>query len=134
VLLVLSAPDPGQGLLRARVRGFRERGQDVGGLVEPAALFRGPGEDLAQRVDWESALQELQKAPIPVLFLTISERAYLFICDPAGESFLTEPGGEEKPAESGREAVRQALATSLTADWPPCIQGMIDIGRLRQSR
>jgi hypothetical protein len=85
--------------------------------------------DLTKRL----ALQELQQAPIPALFLTISERAHLFICDPAVRSFLTGPDGEEKPAESEREAVRQALATSLTADWPPYIQDMIDTGRLRQT-
>ena len=35
VLLVLGAPDLGQGLLRARVRGLGQRGQDVSRFVEP---------------------------------------------------------------------------------------------------
>ena len=47
--LVLSAPDLCQGLLRARVRGLGQRGQDIRRLMEPAALSAGLREDLAQR-------------------------------------------------------------------------------------
>ena len=112
----------------------RKRAERVVFFADLTRMFTTAGTSWAELwVDWESALQELQQAPIPALFLTISERAYLFICDPAVRSFLTGPGGEEKPAEPEREAVRQALATSLTADWPPYIQGMIDTGRLRQA-
>jgi hypothetical protein len=82
-------------------------------------------------VDGDSALQELQDAPIPALFLTISERAYAHICNAAVRMFLYGPSGAEEATVAERELVRQALATSLTADWPPYIQGMIDSGRLR---
>ena len=112
----------------------RKRAERVVFFADLTRMFTTAGTSWAELgVDWESALQELQEAPIPALFLTISERAHLFICDPAVRSFLTGPDGEEKPAESEREAVRQALATSLTADWPPYIQHMIDTGRLRQA-
>ena len=39
VLLVFGAPDLGQGLPRARVRGFRQRGENIRRFVKPAALF-----------------------------------------------------------------------------------------------
>jgi hypothetical protein len=50
MILILSAPDFGEGLLRPGVGGLGQRGQDVGGLMEPAAALPGPGEDLAQPV------------------------------------------------------------------------------------
>ncbi len=49
VAAVLGAPDPGQGLLRARMCGLRERGEHVGDLVEPVSLLPGGREHLAQR-------------------------------------------------------------------------------------
>src|SRR5258705_5111844 len=39
--LVLGAPDLREGLLRDRVGGLGQRGQDVGGLVEPAPALPG---------------------------------------------------------------------------------------------
>jgi hypothetical protein len=47
VVLVLGTPDPGQGLLRARMRRLRQRGENVRGLAEPAALLFGLRKDLA---------------------------------------------------------------------------------------
>ena len=49
VVLVLGVPDLGQGLLRARVRGLRQRPEHVGDLVEPAALGRSLREHFADR-------------------------------------------------------------------------------------
>ena len=49
MLFVRGVPDLGQRLLRPRVRGARESPEDVGDLVEPAALFPRGREDLAQR-------------------------------------------------------------------------------------
>jgi hypothetical protein len=49
VRLVLGVPDLRQGLLRPRVRGLRQRGQDIGDLMEPAPGLPGLGEDLPQR-------------------------------------------------------------------------------------
>ncbi len=49
VVAVLSVPDLGQGLLRARGGGLRQRRQHVTDLVEPAALLPGGGEHLPQR-------------------------------------------------------------------------------------
>jgi hypothetical protein len=47
--LVLAASDLSEGLLRGRVRRFRQRGKHIRRLVEPAALLGGVGEHLAQR-------------------------------------------------------------------------------------
>ncbi len=49
VLLGLGTPDLRQCLLRARVRGLRQRGESIRGFMEPAALPCGLGEHLAQR-------------------------------------------------------------------------------------
>jgi hypothetical protein len=82
-------------------------------------------------VDLETALQELQDGPFPALFLTISERAHVFICNPATRLLLAGPDGEEEAADAERQLVRQAIASKLTADWPPYIQQAIDTGRIR---
>ena len=63
-------------------------------------------------VDWQAALDELQNGPFPAMFLTISERAHLMICDPASWS----TGCAQEPARSERELVRQAVSDKLTAD------------------
>jgi len=82
-------------------------------------------------VDWETALQELQDGPFPALLLTISERAHVFICNPATWLRLAWPDGEEEATGAERQLVRQAIASRLTADWPPYMQQMIDTGRIR---
>jgi hypothetical protein len=71
-------------------------------------------------VDWESALQELGGGQFPALFLTISERAYVVICDPA---VLPAPAfsGEESSADDERELVRTAVTGQLMCDWPPYV-------------
>jgi hypothetical protein len=47
--LVLGVPDLGEVLLRTEVRGLGQRPQNVGDLMEPAALLAGLWEHLAQR-------------------------------------------------------------------------------------
>jgi hypothetical protein len=47
VATVFGVPDLGEGLLRAGMGGFGQRGEDVGDFVEPAPLLGGFGEDLA---------------------------------------------------------------------------------------
>jgi hypothetical protein len=95
-------------------------------------MFTAAGTSWAQLgVDWESALQELQDGPFPGLLLTISERAHVIICNPATRLLLAGPGGEEEATDAERQLVRQAIASRLTADWPPYMQQMIDTGRIR---
>ena len=95
-------------------------------------MFTAAGTSWAQLgVDWESALQELQDGPFPQLFLTISERAHLFICDPATDYLVAGPEGAQEAAETGRELVRQAIASKLDTDWPPYMQQIMNAGHIR---
>jgi len=56
-------------------------------------MFTAAGTSWAELgIDWEGALKELQDGPFPSLFLTISERAYLFICSPATRMLFAGPG------------------------------------------
>lgn len=81
-------------------------------------------------VDWQAALDELQNGPYPAMFLTISERAHLMICDPASWS----TGCAQEPARSERELVRQAVSDKLTADWSGYMGRIIESGQLSPRR
>jgi hypothetical protein len=95
-------------------------------------MFTTAGTSWAQLdVDWEIALQELTDGPFPRLFLTISERAHHFICDPATDILLTVPDGAEETAEAERHLIRQAITGKLAADWPPYMQQIINAGHSR---
>ena len=72
-------------------------------------------------VDWARGLQDLETGGFPGLSLTVSERAYSVICDPA-----TRPTPE---AEHGRSRIRAALAAKLGEDWAPYMEGVIDAAR-----
>ena len=97
-------------------------------------MFTTAGTSWAQLgVDWEGALRELEDGPFPRLFLTISERAHLFICNPATDLLVVRPDGMQEPGETERELVRQALASTLAADWPPYMQQVINAGRTRRA-
>jgi len=73
-------------------------------------------------VDWQAALGELQDGPYPAIFLTVTERAHLLICDPTSWS----TGCAQESARPERELVRQAVADKLTADWPAYMGGVIE--------
>ena len=95
-------------------------------------MFTTAGTSWAQLgIDWEGALQELQDGPFPALLLTISQRAHIFICNAATRLLLYGPDGEQEATDAERELVRQAIASQLTADWPPYMQQLIDTGRIR---
>jgi hypothetical protein len=95
-------------------------------------MFTTAGTSWAQlAVDWESALQELEDGPFPKLFLTISERAHLIICNPATDLLIVRPDGAPEAAETGRGLLRQAIAIKLAADWPPYLQQIINVGHIR---
>ena len=110
----------------------RKHGTRVAFFSDLTRMFITAGISWAQLgVDWESALQELNDGPFPRLFLTISERAHLFICDPAKDTVLTVPGGVQESAEAERRLVRQAITGKLAADWPPYMQQIINAGHIR---
>ncbi|HET7015062.1 MAG TPA: hypothetical protein VFI65_14190 [Streptosporangiaceae bacterium] len=77
-------------------------------------------------VDWQAALAELQNGPYPAMFLTVTERARLLICDPTSWSI----GWAQEPARPERELVRQAVCDKLTADWSSYMGRIIESGRL----
>jgi hypothetical protein len=82
-------------------------------------------------INWESALQELRDGQFPSLLLTVSERAYIVICNAATRLLLAGPDGEEEATAAECQLVRQAIASKLTADWPPYLQQTIDTGHIR---
>lgn len=73
-------------------------------------------------VDWEAALRELGEGSYPAMFLTVSERAYLHICDAAADR-----------VDDEREVVRQAVTDKLTVDWRGYINGLVKSGRISQA-
>jgi hypothetical protein len=77
-------------------------------------------------VDWQAALVELQNGPYPAMFLTVTERAHLLICDPTSWSTVC----AQEPSRPERELVRQAVADKLTADWSGYMGRIIESGRL----
>ena len=108
-----------------------KRGQSVVFFSDLTRMFTTAGTSWVQlSIDWESALQELQDGPFPGLLLTISQRAHIFICDAATRLIFAGPDSTEA-ADAERELVRQAIARTLTADWPPYLQQLIDTGRIR---
>lgn len=82
-------------------------------------------------VDWEAALAEMRGGPHPLMFLTISGRAHLHVCNSAARLAIHGPGGAEEASAEERNLVRQAIAGRLAADWPPYIRGLLAAGRLR---
>jgi hypothetical protein len=100
----------------------RKHGQHVVFFSDLTRMFADAGTSWSQLgIDWEKALQELRGGLFPALFLTISELAYVVICDPA---VLPAPvsNGDEQSADDERELVRTAVAGQLMRDWPPYVQ------------
>ena len=82
-------------------------------------------------VDWEAALADLQSGSFPALYLTISQRAHLSICDAATRLIMYGPSGREEATEAERDLARQVLARQLAADWPGYVRSLIEAGKLR---
>jgi hypothetical protein len=109
----------------------RKHGSRVIFFSDLTRMFTAAGTSWAQLgVDWESALQELEDGP-PQLFLTISGRAHLFICNPATDLLIAGPDGAQEAAEAERQLVRQAITAKLDADWPLYMQQIINAGHIR---
>jgi hypothetical protein len=74
-------------------------------------------------IDWESGLADLAQGKFPGLYLAVSERAYMVICNAEARRI---------PAvERDRDLVRASIAGTLDEDWPPYIRGVIDAADAR---
>lgn len=79
---------------------------------------------LDQDVDWQEAQKAAIELPILGLFLTVSHRAYLHLCDTSrtGFTLYNRDGTTETPPASEREDVRAALVEILAQDWPGYVE------------
>ncbi|MEU1627099.1 hypothetical protein ABZ746_17615 [Streptomyces sp. NPDC020096] len=84
-------------------------------------------------VDYDVVIDELLRAPVPQLFLTLTQKAHAILCDASREGLrLHYPNGDiEHASPQLRRDVHDGIAQSLVRDWPPYIQGLIDDGALR---
>src|SRR5712675_503701 len=64
MLPVLGIPDLGEDLLRDRVGGLRQRGEDVGDLVEPAETLPGLGEYFSFFVQAEDGIRDYKVSDV----------------------------------------------------------------------
>ncbi|MFD3580707.1 hypothetical protein [Streptomyces sp. NPDC058644] len=83
-------------------------------------------------IDYEAVIDELTKAPVPQLYLTLMQKAHAILCDASREGLRLHyrNGDVEHVTPQVRRDVHSAIATSLERDWPPYIQGLIDRGAL----
>ncbi|MGH3304996.1 MAG: hypothetical protein ACRDOK_25670 [Streptosporangiaceae bacterium] len=108
----------------------RKRGLRVVFFSDLTRMFTSAGSSWLQLgVDWESALRELRDGQFPAMFLTISEPAYLIICNPIRCEVPTRAAATETAADEC-EPIRRALAGRLVSDWPAYLQSAADVGRL----
>jgi len=110
----------------------RKHGQRVVFFSDLTRMFTEAGTSWSQLgLDWERALRELSTGEFPVMLLTISERAYISICNPAVRPLTIKPdGGTGEAADDDLEFVRRAITRQLAADWPPYMQSIIDARRV----
>ncbi|WP_223840329.1 peptidylprolyl isomerase [Saccharopolyspora pogona] len=73
--------------------------------------------------DWEATVNELAKAPIPSLFLTLSQYAHFMLCTAGMDNAYVHTGQQRRVPESDYEDFRSNLRTMLATDWPEYIQG-----------
>jgi hypothetical protein len=111
--------DDGVGAFQAGVKAHH-----VGGGVQ--------GDVVGDRVH-EAVIDELLKAPVPRLYMTLVQKAHAILCDASRDGVrLYYPGGDvEHVTPQVRADVHAAITTSLERDWPSYIQGLIDRGALQ---
>lgn len=103
----------------------RKHGWRVVFFSDLTRMFTAAGTSWAQLgIDWEGALQELQDGPFPAIFLTISQRAHVFICNPAQRLLLA----------AGRTARRKPSAPSVSSCARPSPARSPPTGRRTCSR
>lgn len=83
-------------------------------------------------VDFEGGLQELTRAPVLGMYVTVSWRAYMHLTNATLVSHTVHylDGTSEVLTEEERERVRAALDDKIAVDWPDYIRSMLRMGRL----
>lgn len=109
----------------------RRRGQRVIFFSDLTRMFTVAGTSWSQLgVDWQNALLELRDGTFPAMFLTISQRAHVFVCNPTSRLLPITPTDAEDAGDDELELVRQTITAQLATDWPPYMQSIIDAGRV----
>jgi hypothetical protein len=73
-------------------------------------------------VDRQSAIRQLHVGSFPAMFLTISERMYLHICDASDRGLMITGGESPDAADNECELDRGAITSHLDSDWPAYLQ------------
>lgn len=83
--------------------------------------------------DWEASVDELAQAPLPALYLSLSQYAHLMVCTAGVDnSYIYRPDGrQERIPESDFEDLRTSLRTMLTTDWPAYVEELERAGTIR---
>lgn len=86
--------------------------------------------------DWEATLGELAEAPVPSLYLSLSQYAHVMLSTAGMDnSYVYRPGGQqERIPESDVADLRNGLRTMLTTDWPAYIQQLERAGKIRPAQ
>lgn len=85
--------------------------------------------------DWEATLDELAEAPIPGLYLSLSQYAHVMLCTAGMENsyVYNHDGQQRRIPESDFEDFRNSLRTMLGRDWPAYIQELERSGKIRSA-
>lgn len=82
-------------------------------------------------VHWQNGLTELSEQPLLGLYMTVSRRGYQHLINTARSARVTyENGDSEVLTDEERQAVHEAFARKLQADWPQYITDMVRRGHL----
>jgi hypothetical protein len=101
----------------------QKRAERVVLFADLTRLLTAAGESWENlRVDWKAGLRELEGGPFPGIFLSVSEHAYMTVCDSTPGSWTGD-----------RALIREAIARQLEADWPPTMRNAIEAGRVRRA-
>ncbi|GLZ01947.1 hypothetical protein [Actinoplanes sp. NBRC 103695] len=90
----------------------------------------------ARGTGYEGALAFLlgRQSSTPLMYLTITQRAHVIICDASREGVtlhFTNGAPPERVSTQERQLVHQVLEQQLVADWPPYMRQLAAAGRLR---
>jgi hypothetical protein len=111
------SPDAFQVLGRANLYAARH-GRRVILFSELTRILAQAGTSWPQLdVDWQSAVRQLHNGSFPAMYLTISERIYLHICD-ASDQGLMITGGESRMPTTSVSWLEAQLPDTLTATGP----------------